>query len=300
MQTPGPRHWAMLAYLTVFWGLAFYLIAVGLRGLPPLTLVVIRLAVGAAALYPLMRWQGGRLPVEGAWWARFAVLALLGNLVPFSLISWAETRITSGQAGLLMALMPISTVMLAHLFVAHEQLTRRRLLGIVLGFIGVSILVGADALAAMGGGQLVAQLAVIAATLAYAVNAVYTKRLPHIDTLVVATATLVIGTIMLAPIALLLEQPWRQVPGTDALLAVVVLGVFSTGLATWVYFRVVSDCGPGFLSIINYIIPAVAFIAGVAFLGEPAAWSQFAGLLVICGGIFLSQSRSAIPQKGNS
>ncbi len=80
----------------------------------------------------------------------------------------------------------------------------------------------------------------------------------------------------------------------DALVAVVVLGVFSTGLATWVYFRVVSDCGPGFLSIINYMIPAVAFVAGVAFLDEPAEWSQFAGLLVICAGIFLSQSRGAL------
>ena len=211
MQSPGPRHWAMLGYLTVFWGLAFFLIAVGLRGLPPLTLVVVRLAVGAAALYPVMRWQGGRLPVEGEWWVRFAVLAVLGNLVPFSLISWAETRITSGQAGLLMALMPISTVLLAHIFVAHEQLTRRRLLGILLGFVGVGILVGAEAVRALGGGQLVAQLAVIAATLAYAVNAVYTKRLPHIDTLVVATGSLLIGTLMLAPAALVLERPWERV-----------------------------------------------------------------------------------------
>ena len=295
MQSPGPRHWAMLGYLTVFWGLAFFLIAVGLRGLPPLTLVVVRLAVGALALYPLMRWQGGQLPVESAWWLRFAVLALLGNLVPFSLIAWAETRITSGQAGLLMALMPISTVLLAHLFVAHEQLTRKRLLGILLGFAGVGILVGADAVRALGGGQLVAQLAVIAATLAYAVNAVYTKRLPQIDTLVVATGSLLVGTLILAPVALVVEQPWHLAPGIDALVAVVVLGVFSTGLATWVYFRVVSDCGPGFLSIINYMIPAVAFVAGVAFLNEPAEWSQFAGLLVICAGIFLSQSRVAPP-----
>ena len=281
----------MLGFLTVFWGLAFFLIAVGLRGFPPLTLVVIRLAVGAAALYPLMRWQGGRLPTEGAWWARFAALALMGNLIPFSLISWAETRITSGQAGLLMALMPISTILLAHLFVAHEQLTSRRLSGIALGFVGVGILVGADAVSSLGGGQLIAQLAVILATLAYAVNAVYTKRLPTIDTLVVATGSLIIGTLMLAPIALIIEQPWHHAPSLDAVSAVVVLGVFSTGLATWVYFRVVSDCGPGFLSIINYMIPAVAYVAGVLFLGEPAEWSQFAGLLVICAGIFLSQAR---------
>lgn len=295
MHTPGPRHWVMLAFLTVFWGLAFFLIAVGLRGFPPLTLVAIRLAVGAAALYPLMRWQGGRLPADGHWWARFAALALMGNLIPFSLISWAETRISSGQAGLLMALMPISTVLLAHLFVAHEQLTRRRLLGIALGFAGVAILVGADAFRSLGGGQLIAQLAVILATLAYAVNAVYTKKLPSIDTLVVATGSLMVGTVMLAPIALVVEQPWQAVPALDAVAAVMVLGVFSTGLATWVYFRVVSDCGPGFLSIINYMIPAVAFVAGVVFLQEPARWTQFVGLLVICGGIFLSSARHNVP-----
>lgn len=281
----------MLGYLTVFWGFAFYLIAVGLRGFPPLTLVLLRLAVGAAALYPLMRWQGGRLPREPRWWLRFAILSILGNLIPFSLISWSETRISSGQAGLLMALMPISTVLLAHLFVAHEQLTRRRLLGIALGFVGVTILVGSDTLRQLGGGQLLAQLAVIAATLAYAVNAVYTKRLPHIDTLVVATGSLLVGALMLAPLVLLVDRPWQLAPQLDAWLAVIALGVFATGLATWVYFRVVSDCGPAFMSIINYIIPAVAFAAGVLFLAEPASWYQLIGLLVICAGIALSQPR---------
>ncbi|MDA8752592.1 DMT family transporter [Halieaceae bacterium] len=279
----------MLGYLTVFWGFTFYLIAVALRGFPPLTLVLLRLAIGAAALYPLMRWRGGRLPRELHWWRRFGLLSLLGNLIPFSLISWSEMHISSGQAGLLMALMPISTVLLAHLFVVHEQLTRRRMLGVVLGFAGVTVLIGNDALRQLGGSQLLAQIAVIAATLSYAVNAVYTKRLPQIDTLVVATGSLVVGALMLAPVALLVERPWQLAPGLDAWLAVIALGIFATGLATWVYFRVVSDCGPGFLSIINYMIPAVAFAAGVLFLSEPASWLQLVGLLVICAGIALSQ-----------
>ena len=178
----------MLAYLSLFWGLAFYLIAVALRGFPPLTVVWLRLLVGAGVLYMIMRWQGGRLPMEGAWWIRFVLLSLCGNLLPFSLISWGQTRITSGQAGLLMALMPISTVLLAHFYVAHEQLTSRRLLGIGLGFIGVAVLVGTEALREFGGAQLLGQLAVLAATLSYAVNSVYTKRLPPINTLVVSTA----------------------------------------------------------------------------------------------------------------
>jgi drug/metabolite transporter (DMT)-like permease len=281
----------MLAYLSVSWGLAFYLIAVALRGFGPLTVVLLRLLVGALVLYPIMRWQGGRLPAELHWWVRFALLSACGNLLPFSLITWSETRISSGQAGLLMALMPISTVLLAHVFVAHEQLTRRRLLGIGLGFAGVAVLVGAEALSEFGGAQLLAQLAVLVATLSYAVNAVYTKRLPHINTLVVATGSLIAGTLMLLPVALVLEQPWLTRAPIDAWLAAIALGVFATGLATWVYFKVVSDCGPGFLSVINYLIPAIAFAAGVVFLGEAARPSQFVGLLVICAGIAMSQPR---------
>jgi drug/metabolite transporter (DMT)-like permease len=290
-QHPAPRHWLMLAYLSLFWGLAFYLIAVALRGFPPLTVVWLRLLVGAAALYPVMRWQGGRLPTDSVWWYRFALLSLCGNLLPFSLISWAQTRISSGQAGLLMALMPISTVLLAHVFVAHEQLTRRRLLGIGLGFVGVAVLVGADVLREFGGAHLLAQVAVLTATLSYAVNAVYTKRLPHIDTLEVATGSLIAGTVMLLPMVLLIDQPWLLRPPAEAWLASIGLGVFATGLATWVYFKVVSDCGPGFLSVINYLIPAIAFAAGVLFLNEPAHPNQFVGLVAICAGIALSQPR---------
>jgi drug/metabolite transporter (DMT)-like permease len=283
----------MLAYLSVFWGLAFFLIAVALRGFPPLTIVWLRLAVGAGVLYVLMRWQGGRLPVEGQWWLRFLLLSLCGNLLPFSLITWSETRITSGQAGLLMALMPLSTALLAHFYVVHEQLTRRRLLGIGLGFVGVLILVGPGVLQEFGAAQMIAQVAVLAATFSYAVNSVYTKRLPAIDTLVVATGSLIAGTFVLFPVMLVWERPWQLAPTLDAWAAAIALGVFATGLATWVYFKVVSDCGPGFLAIINYLIPAIAFSAGIVFLGETAEARQFIGLLVIFAGIALSQYRKA-------
>ncbi len=283
----------MLAYLSIFWGLAFFLIAVALRGFPPLTIVWLRLAVGAAVLYLLMRWQGGRLPDEWRWWLRFLLLSLCGNLLPFTLITWSETRISSGQAGLLMALMPLSTALLAHFYVVHEQLTRRRLLGIGAGFVGVTILVGPEVLRQVGGAQLLAQLAVLVATFSYAVNSVYTKRLPAINTLVVATGSLIAGTVVLLPVVLLMDRPWQLAPAADAWVAAIALGIFATGLATWVYFKVVSDCGPGFLAIINYLIPAIAFAAGIVFLGEAAQAHQFLGLLVIFAGIALSQSRKA-------
>jgi drug/metabolite transporter (DMT)-like permease len=139
-------------------------------------------------------------------------------------------------------------------------------------------------------------MAVLAASLSYAANSVYTKRIPAINTLVVATGSLSAGTLMLLPWTLIVDRPWQLSPSPDSALATVLLGVFSTGLATWVFFKVVADCGPGFLSVINYIIPAVAFAAGVLLLGEPARPSQFLGLIAICGGIAMTQPRRpAVP-----
>lgn len=296
LQRPRGIHWALLGYLCLAWGFAFLLIAIALPSFPPLTLVALRLGLGALILYLIMRWQGLALPTDRRWWFRFSLLSILGNLIPFTLISWAEVHITSGQAGLLMALMPISTMVLAHFFVAHEQLTPRRVLGILAGFAGVVVLVGGDALAGLGGASLIAQLAVIAATFAYAVNSVYTKRLPPINGLVAATGSLIVGTLIMLPFSLLLEQAWLLQPSAGAWLAAIALGLLSTGLATWVYFIVVSDCGPGFLSLCNYIIPALSFAAGALLLGEPVSGWQFLGLVVICGGIAVSQPRQTSRQ----
>lgn len=287
----------MLGFLSTAWGFAFYLIAVGLESLPPLTVVNIRLFVGALMLYVIMRWQGHTLPSGWDWWARFALLAILGNLIPFSLISWGQTRISSGQAGLLMALMPISTMVLAHFFVHGDVLTLRRLAGVLLGLLGVAVLIGGDVLTGTDGGSLLGQLAVLAATLSYATNAVHTKRIPAINTLVVSTGTLIIGSVILLPFTLVIDRPWQLEVSSESLAATLALGLVSTGLATWVYFRVVSDCGPSFLSIINYIIPAIAFAAGVLFLGETAAPTQFLGLIFILIGIALTQTSVANQRK---
>lgn len=281
----------MLGYLSLAWGFAFLLIAVGLQSFPPLTLVTLRLFLGALMLYIIMRRQGLALPTDTRWWLYFAVLSVTGNLIPFTLISWAEVHIASGQAGLLMALMPISTMLLAHFFVAHEQVTPARLLGVIAGFAGVAVMVGADALGGLGGVRLIAQLAVITATFSYAVNSIFAKRLPPLNGLVVATGSLIAGTLLLLPFSLFIDQPWQLQTSLGPWLATIVLGLFSTGLATWIYFIVVSDCGPSFMSMINYIIPALSFAAGALLLGESVNAWQFVGLAAICCGIALSQRR---------
>lgn len=289
---PRVIDWLMLGYLCLAWGFAFLLTTVGLQSFPPLTLVAVRLLVGAGMLFVIMRWQGLALPRNRQWWRYFAMLSLLGNLVPFTLISWAQVHIASGQAGLLMALVPISTMLLAHFFVAHEQLTLARTLGVLTGFVGVAALVGGDAIAGLGGVGLAAQLAVIVATFSYAVNNVYAKRLPPLDGVVKATGSLIAGAVIMLPLCWVIERPWQLDVGAGALAATVALGMLSTGLATWVFFVVVSNCGPNFLSLINYMIPALSFAAGALLLGEPVHSWQFAGLVAICAGIAISQHRS--------
>lgn len=292
LKAPRYYHWLLIFGLAIVWGFSFYLIVIALRSFPPLTLVTLRLVFGAITLIIVMRIKGLSLPREKLWWGYFSLLALMGNLLPFSLITWAETKIPSSQAGLIMALMPITTMVLAHYFVAHERLTPRRASGVLLGLFGVVVLMGAQAIKGIGDSSLWPQLACVLATVAYAVNSVYAKRLPQINGLVLAVGSLIAGSILLAPLALVVEQPWTLEVSVTSWMAIIVLGAVATGLATWVYFFVINECGPNFLSIINYIIPAISFAAGVVLLSEPASLAQFFGLILICMGIAISQPRN--------
>jgi len=291
LQQPRPYHWLLMVLLAVVWGFAFYLIAIALRSFPPITLVALRLVIGAVALTVIMRLQGLSLPCEPIWWCYFSLLALLGNLIPFSLIAWAETTIPSSQAGLIMALMPIATMVLAHYFVAHEQLTSRRIFGVTLGLGGVIVLMGSQVIDGIGSTGLWAQLACVLATFAYAVNTVYVKRLPKINGLELGAGSLIAGSLIFTPVALYVDQPWALTVTGESIAAIFSLGFLATGIATWIYFIVVNDCGPNFISIINYIIPAISFAAGVLLLGEAAEPSKFAGLVLVCLGIAISQPR---------
>lgn len=259
--------------------------------LPSFPLVALRLSLGALTLYIIMRAAGLRLPINKDWWQRFASLALLGNVVPFSLISWGELYVSSSLAGILMALMPINVMILAHFFIANEPMSMRKAIGFILGFLGVLILLGTEALANLGGDAFWAQIAIIGATVCYSVNSIYTKRLPKLSVLVAGTGTLVAGSLMLWPVALVVDRPWTQEIHWFPLGAVVILGVFSSGLANWVYFTIVQRQGPSFLSMINYIIPVIAFAAGATFLGEAITADRYVALGMILLGIAISQRR---------
>ena len=288
------KHWALLAYLVLVWGFAFALIAVALESFHPLFIVSCRLWMGALVVWCVWRWRQQRWCLGREWWPRLTLLSLTGNIIPFSLIAWAEQSVPSAEVGILMALMPIATLLLAHWLLDHEPLTWRRFAGVVVGFAGVALLVGDDLLSAGASDQWRGQLAALLATVSYAFNGVYAKRLPAQEPVALSVGTLGIGSILLAVPAL-----WTQLAGPGLNITagttsvLVVLGVMATGVATWCYFVVVTEKGPGFLSTINYLIPAVAFTAGTLFLAEPWGWEHLIALALILVGVGLIQVRQA-------
>ena len=289
--------WLLLSYLSIFWGLAFLLIALALDLFLPVTVVWIRLSLGALVMLCVMRAKGVRLPRGMAWWRRLTLLSLTGNVLPFCLIAWSELTVPSSEVGLLMALMPLTILVLGHFFIDQEPFTKTRLIGVVIGFAGVVTVMGLDLATMMSSHKLPGQLAAILATLCYAVNAILTKRLPPAESVGLTAGTLLCGAIILAPFALWLQPEWSFGTHQTAVVAVLVLGVFATGFATWAYFEVVAARGPGFLSSINYLIPFVAFFAGILFLGEPAKTAHFIALLMILLGVRLIQPRKSAEVK---
>ena len=292
MPQPILIHWALLGYLVLVWGFAFAAIAIALESFHPFFIVWCRLWMGAIVMWVVWRWRVRSFPMERGWWLHVTLLSLTGNIIPFSLIAWAEQSVPSAEVGILMALMPIATLVLAHWLLEHEPLTKRRFLGVVTGFLGVALLVGDDLFSGAGRGQWSGQLATLLATLSYAFNGVYAKRVSTGDPVTLALGTLIVGSaIMTIPAISMQGTAQGFVFEASSLGALVLLGVMATGIATWCYFVVVSARGPGFLSTINYLIPGVAFAAGTLWLGEPWGWEHLIALLLILVGVGLIQVR---------
>ena len=286
------------------WGSAFLLTKVAVSALPPETVVATRLVIAAAGLTALMLIMGKGLPGGRRQWLFFLAMAVLGNALPFWLISWGQQRIDGGLAGILMAVMPLTTLLLAHLFVAGERLNRSRSAGFLLGFLGIVVLMGPEALLELRGGGtvLLSELAVLGGAVCYAVNTIVARRRPDGDPLAAAAAVMMLASAIMVPLALAgTPVAVAEVPA-NAAIAVGVLGVVSTALATVVYFRLVSAAGPTFVSLINYLIPLWALLGGMVFLGERPEWSALAALALILSGIALSevkgrdQSSSSVSQ----
>lgn len=291
MRPGAVRNWSQLFALVAMWGSAFMFMKIGVATVAPATLAASRLVLAAVLLYAVMRARGLALPPPGKRWLPFTALAILGYCLPFYLIAWGQQFIDSALAGILIAVMPLATLVLAHFFIAGERMSAPRALGFAIGFAGILILMGPAALAGLGGSldKALAQVAVLAGALCYAGNSVLARRTIAADFLVASTAVLIVASVVMVPVALVVDRPWIAAPSLGSVAAIVWLGIGPTALATLLYFQLIAAAGPTFMAIVNYLSPIVALLAGVLLLGEQPGTTAVAGLALILLGIALSR-----------
>ncbi|MGR8919230.1 MAG: DMT family transporter [Gammaproteobacteria bacterium] len=285
-----PRDWAELLALVLMWGSAFALTRVALDGIDPWWVAALRINLGALLLVLTLAVKRRSLPRDPAAWLWFGWLGLVGNVAPFGLISWGQQHVASSLAGILMAVMPLMLVLLAHYLLPDEPLSRRRFAGFALGFVGVVCLMGPLALGGLGFGgiRLWAELAVLAAALGYALNGVTARLAPPMPGIVLATGVMLAAALQSLLLAAWLAPP-PVLPGRDALLAIVVLGIFPTAFGAALLYPLISRAGAGFVAVSNYLVPVCALVVGLVFMHESLAPGDYLGLALILAGIALSE-----------
>jgi drug/metabolite transporter (DMT)-like permease len=233
--------------------------------------------------------MGLRLPLSLTAWLVFLAFGIVGNILPFFLISWGQQSVNSGVAGMIMAIMPLMTMLLAHYFVEGENLNRYKFIGFTLGITGITILLGP--VFEGGGRAALSGFAIFIAATSYAVNSILVRRLPQYNPIVAGAGMLIAATVLLLPIWWLLAPGYSITVSSKPMMAVLWLGIGPTGIASIILFTVIKRAGPTFLSTINYMIPVVAFFTGAIILSEPIEWHSMLALITILSGIALTRFR---------
>ena len=283
--------WLLLVVLSILWGGSFFFAKVAVDELPPLTLALGRVAI-AAAILAVPAGVAGLVALARAWPA-FAVLGLLNNVIPFTLIFWGQTHIPSGLASIFNATTPIFTALIAHVATRDEKLDASKLIGVTTGFVGVVAMLGPEVLGDIGVG-LWAQLACLVAAVSYARAGIWVRHLAHLPAVTVAAGQLIAASVLLAPLAMLVDRPWRlAMPSPAALAALLALAVLSTALAYVIYFRILARAGATNLLLVTFLIPVSAILLGTVVLGERLAPYHFVGMAIIALGLAAIDGRPA-------
>ena len=274
----------LLLVLASIWSSSFAFIKIGVETLPPMTLAAIRITIAAFILWGYARSKLMQIPKNRMFWILAFLIGVFGNGLPFTLIGWGEQTIDSGLAAILMAVMPLATILLLHVFSSDEHLTPRKLVGMLIGFGGVIVLVGPESLKGLGG-DVFRQIAVALGAFSYAIATTIAKNMPRLHPAVSGTGVMVMGALQMITLSLIFDQPWLLRPSLTSMSAALYLGLFPTALATFVYFYLLQVRGATFISFNNYIIPGLGVLWGVLFLNENVSLQEMMALVLILLGI---------------
>ncbi|PWC31356.1 EamA family transporter [Azospirillum sp. TSO35-2] len=282
---------ALLLALATLWGASYSFIKLGVATIPPLTLIAARTLIAGGILLLVIRWRGLALPRDRAIWRRFLIQAVLNSVAPFTLIAWAERSVDAGTAAILNATTPIFAFLMTSLVTRHEALTVRKGVGVLAGIGGTILVIGPQALA--GGGDLLAQCAILAATVCYAGAAIFGRVFKGLDPIMPAAGSLLCGAVVLLPLSLLVDAPWTLAPSGSSVLALLGLSVFSTALAFTLYFRLVHTIGSVGTTAQAYLRVPIGVGIGALALGESLGLNAWAG----CGCVIVGVAAMTIPAK---
>ncbi|WP_024512393.1 EamA family transporter [Bradyrhizobium sp. ARR65] len=275
---------ALLVVLATLWGASYSFIKIGVETIPPITLIAARTSIAALVLLGVMRSRRMSLPSDVESWRRFVFQAFLNSVIPWTLIAWSERFVDAGLATILNSASPIFAFLLTMAITRHEAATPRKLFGIAAGMAGICLIVGVQAFQDLGR-ALVAELAIVAATVCYACAAIFGRNFAGLDPLAPAAGSLIAGAAILLPLGLVTEQPWRLNPSTASLLALLALAIFSTALAFVIYFRLIQTLGSVGTTAQAYLRVPVGVAIGALLLGEKLTATAWVGLACVVLGV---------------
>ena len=294
--------WFLFILLGFLWGSSYLFIKIGVdAGLQPFTLVTLRLLIGLALLAVVVAVAREALPRERRTYGHLVVMGFFSVALPFMLITWAEQSVDSSLAAVLTAAVPLFVIPFAALILRDERITLNKVIGILIGLVGVAIVVGFDP-ASLVGDELVAELALIGAAMSYAIGGVYARRnVTGLRPMIPALFQVAFALVMVAIPAIVLEGPIRLDIKPEALLAVIWLGLLGSGAAYLVFFRLLGHWGATRTSLVAYLLPIWGIALGALVLAEPIDVRLILGTALVIGGIALVNRRGSLrPSFGRS
>jgi len=289
-----PTTWALLLLLGLIWGGSFFFGRIAVAEVPPFTLVLARVSLAALALHLVFGRSPGFYRSLAANWRTLLILGLLNNAIPFSLIFIGQTRLGAGLASILNATTPLWTVLISQALTSDEKISRTKLLGCAFGFAGTALLVGPAAVG-LGAVPVWALAAALGAAMTYGFAGVFGRRFAALPPRVTATGQLTASSLLMTPVALLVDQPWQLAPPSATVIAAVLaLALVSTAFAYLIFFRILASAGATATSLVTLLVPPSAILLGAVFLGEDLSLLDFAGMGLIALGLLSLDNRIAI------
>lgn len=290
-RTITAESWGLLALLATIWGASFLSIRIALDEVPPLTAVAHRVGWATLVLWIYVIVRRLPLPRGKDVWIGFAGMGLLNNVIPFSLMAWGQLYIPSGLTSIFNAATAIFGVLVAALLLSDERLSRRKAIGVAIGFAGVVTAIGIDSLRAFDITSL-AQLAILAGTMSYALAGVWArKRLSGLPPQVAAAGMLTTSTLIMVPLAWIIDGPIRLDLQPRTLMAIAYYALGATALAYLLYYRVLALAGSGNLMLVTLMIAPIAIVLGAVVLGETLNANAYKGFALLALSLVIIDGR---------